>query len=176
MTITKINNTSFMFEFLQDELTFNTEDDLIYHIMNIVATVEKLNIKHCAFVLEAVKSRKGSIFLLTIRYGRKRFKVKRNLEHTIYSFENCDDYLNCIFTLHKSSYSLSRNHSYIMDNKYYLCLSNSFISKKTKLLVCQYGEKCENSNILLARLKEYGKYIGENCVENISKNLTYKEF
>lgn len=40
MTITKINNTSFMFEFLQDELTFNTEDDLIYHIMNIVATVE----------------------------------------------------------------------------------------------------------------------------------------
>ena len=78
MTITKINNTSFMFEFLQDELTFNTEDDLIYHIMNIVATVEKLNIKHCAFVLEAVKSRKGSIFLLTIRYGRKRFKVKRH--------------------------------------------------------------------------------------------------
>lgn len=52
MTITKINNTSFMFEFLQDELTFNTEDDLIYHIMNIVATVEKLNTKHCAFVLE----------------------------------------------------------------------------------------------------------------------------
>ena len=155
MTITKINNTSFMFEFLQDELTFNTEDDLIYHIMNIVATVEKLNTKHCAFVLEAVKSRKGSIFLLTIRYGRKRFKVKRNLDHTIYSFENCD--------------------GYIMDNKYYLCFSNSFISKKTKLLVCQYGEKCENSNILLARLKEYGKYIGENCVENISKNLTYKE-
>ena len=62
-----------------------------------------------------------------------------------------------------------------MDNKYYLCFSNSFISKKTKLLVCQYGKKCENSNILLARLKEYGKYIGENCVENISKNLTYKE-
>ena len=80
MTITKINNTSFMFEFLQDELTYNTEDDLIYHILNIVATVEKLNTKHCAFVLETVKSRKGSIFLLTIRYGRKRFKVKRNLE------------------------------------------------------------------------------------------------
>ena len=40
MTITKINNTSFMFEFLQDELTYNTEDDLIYHILNIVATVE----------------------------------------------------------------------------------------------------------------------------------------
>ena len=51
MTITKINNTSFMFEFLQDELTYNTEDDLIYHILNIVATVEKLNTKHCAFVL-----------------------------------------------------------------------------------------------------------------------------
>ena len=62
MTITKINNTSFMFEFLQDELTFNTEDDLIYHIMNIVATVEKLNTKHCAFVLEVVKSRKGSSY------------------------------------------------------------------------------------------------------------------
>ena len=61
-----------------------------------------------------------------------------------------------------------------MDNKYYLCFSNSFISKKTKLLVCQYGEKCKNS-ILLARLKEYGKYIGENCVDNIGKNLTYKE-
>ena len=55
MTITKINNTSFMFEFLQDELTYNTEDDLIYHILNIVATVEKLNTKHCAFVLETVK-------------------------------------------------------------------------------------------------------------------------
>ena len=68
MTITKINNTSFMFEFLQDELTFNTEDNLIYHILNIVATVEKLNTKHCAFVLEAVKSRKSSIFLLTTPY------------------------------------------------------------------------------------------------------------
>ena len=125
-------------------------------------------------LLETVKSRKGSIFLLTIRYGRKRFKVKRNLDHTIYSFENCDDYLNCILALHKSSYPLSRNYSYIMDNKYYLCFSNSFISKKTKLLLCQYGEKCKNS-ILLARLKEYGKYIGENCVDNIGKNLTYKE-
>ena len=174
MTITKINNTSFMFEFLQDELTYNTEDDLIYHILNIVATVEKLNTKHCAFVLETVKSRKGSIFLLTIRSGRKRFIVKRNIDHTIYSFENCDDYLNCILALHKSSYPLSRNYSYIMDNKYYLCFSNSFISKKTKLLVFQYGEKCKNS-ILLARLKEYGKYIGENCVDNIGKNLTYKE-
>ena len=74
MTITKINNTSFMFEFLQDELTYNTEDDLIYHILNIVATVEKLNTKHCAFVLETVKSMKASLFLLTIRYSSKRFR------------------------------------------------------------------------------------------------------
>lgn len=62
MTITKINNTSFMFEFLQNELTFNTEDDLIYHIMNIVATVEKLNTKHCAFVLELLSQRKVQSF------------------------------------------------------------------------------------------------------------------
>lgn len=176
MTITKINSSSFMFEFLQDELNFNTEDDLIYHILNIVATVEKLNTKSCAFVLESVKSRKGSIFLLTIRYGRKRYKVKRNLDHTIYTFENCDDFLSCICSLHKSEYPLSRNFCYIMDNKYYLCFSNSFISKKTKLLINQYGEKCKNGNILLPRLKEYGKLISNNCVENIGNSLIYKDF
>lgn len=175
MTITKINSNSYILEFLQNELNYNSENDLIYHILNIVATTEKLNANNCSFLLESVKSKKGSIFLLTIKYGRKRYKIKRNPDNTIFCFKNCQDFLSCIYTLHKSQYSIPNNFGYTMNNRYYLVFSNSYITKKSILLITQYGQKCKNGNLLLCKLKEYGTLISNNCVYTIGTNLTYKD-
>lgn len=176
MTITKINSNSYMLEFLQNELNYNSENDLIYHILNIVATTEKLNANNCSFLLESVRSKKGTIFLLTIKQGRKRYKIKRNPDYTIFCFKNCQDFLSCIYSLHKSQYSISNNFGYIMNSNYYLVFSNSYITQKTKFLIAQYGQKCKNGNLLLCKLKEYGKLIANNCVYTIGTSLTYKDF
>ncbi|MGN1126675.1 MAG: adaptor protein MecA [Ruminococcus sp.] len=156
MTITRINDKTIMLELLTEEVPKGSEEDLLYHILSIAVSAEHLNAENCAFLLEGVESKKGFVFLITIKNSRRRFKIKKNLTSAIYIFENLEDLLSCICALYKGPVTSQSSSTYLMDDKYYLSFSHTYLPKGAKVLLSEYGTKCKNPTIVQSVLSEHG--------------------
>lgn len=176
MTITRINDKTIMLELLSEEVPYKNEEDLLYHILSIAVSAEHLNTENCAFLLEGVESKKGFVFLLTIKNGRRKFKIKKNLTSSIYSFENLEDLLSCICALYKGHIIPKKSSTHIMNDKYYLSFSNTYLPKGGKVLLSEYGKKCENTQIMQSILSEYGHLLTQgDSIALIGESFTYKD-
>ena len=81
-----------MLELLTEEVPCENEEELLYHILSIAVSAEHINTQNCAFLLEGVESKKGFVFLLTVKNSRRKFKIKKNLISAIYYFEKLEDF------------------------------------------------------------------------------------
>lgn len=156
MTITRINDKTIMLELLTEEVPCENEEELLYHILSIAVSAEHINTQNCAFLLEGVESKKGFVFLLTVKNSRRKFKIKKNLISAIYYFEKLEDLLSCICALYKGNITPKMSSTYLMNDKYYLSFSNTYLPKSGKVLLSEYGNKCENTKVMQSILSEYG--------------------
>lgn len=172
MTITRINDKTIMLELLTEEVPQGNEEDLLYHILSIAVSAEHLNAENCAFLLEGVESKKGFVFLITIKNGRRRFKIKKNLTSAIYRFESLEDLLSCICALYKGSVTSHTSSTYLMNDRYYLSFSDTYLPKKAKVLMSEYGKKCDNPNVMQSILSEHGHLLTQgNSISLIGESF-----
>lgn len=172
MTITRINENTLMLELLNEEMPKLEENELLYYVLDVALTAEKLSTTGCAFLLESTKSLKGMVFLLTVRDTRKRFKIKRKNNYTIHSFDTLDNFINCVTALHKSDYSLPESSTYTMNEKYYLCF-NGETPLSANVLMSEYGELVPQSKRYISHLKEFGNLLtARNSVSLIGKSFS----
>ncbi len=159
MTITRINENTLILELLREEVPKGSDKELLYHILNIAVSAENLDAKNCAFLLEGVESNRGLVFLLTVKGKRKRYKIKRYNEFSVYSFTYLDDFIACICAMYKANFNLPENCTYTMDGKYYICFLGKCLGDSVKILLSEFGEKEKYSNQLMARLREHGNVL-----------------
>lgn len=172
MTITKLNEKTLMLELLSEEIPSST-DELVYSIIEVAISTNKLDTKNCAFLLEGAETKKGAVFLLTIKSLPKRYKIKKKGDCSIYSFENLDDFTDCIKTLYKTNIPLPESSTYILNDSYYLVFRNSVIKESAKILLSEFGEETPHSRRFLGILKEYGYSLTvRNSVELIGKSFS----
>lgn len=172
MTITRINDKTIMLELLTEEVPVGNEEDLLYHILSIAISAEHLNSENCAFLLEGVESKKGFVFLITIKNSRRRFKIKKNPSSAIYKFENLEELLSCICALYKSSMTLPSSSTHLMQDKYYLSFSHTYLPKGAKILLSEYGEKCDNPLVMQSILAEHGHLLTQgNSISLIGESF-----
>ncbi len=172
MTITKINENTLMLELLKEEIPSSTEK-LVNHIIGIAVSAQKLNTDSCAFLLEGTETKKGAVFLLTVRTMPKRYKIKKKGDCAIYSFETLDNFTDCIKALYRSKLPVPESSTYIMNDLYYLMFHNSVISKSAHILLLEYGERIRHSRRFAGLLNEYGYILtNKNSVELIGESFS----
>ena len=122
MTITRINEDTLMFELKHEEVPVQDEEALIYYVLDLAVTAEKLDIKNSAVLLELTRSAHGLVFMLTVRKKRKHYKILRKNSTAIFGFERLDDFLSCIFAMYRANMNYPESSTYLMSDRYYLCV------------------------------------------------------
>lgn len=105
-----------------------------------------------------------------IRKTNNNYKLKRKtanipLDNSVYRFESFDDF--CSFCQVTGSKDFGKNSLSEFDSFYYL-----FASEVPNSNILEYATREYNTDLLLAKISEYGKIIvSDNAIEVISKNF-----
>lgn len=177
MTITRINENTLILELLQEEVPNTSNEELVYHILNIVLTTENLDTKNSAFLLEGVESQRGLVFLLTVKGKRKHYKIRKYNEVSVFSFDTLEDFISCICALYKTNSVLPQSSTYIMNDRYYLCFTGKSLDCGARVLLSEFGKQEHKGKIQLALLEEHGHMLtGRNSVSLIGQSFNSKGF
>ncbi|MCH5201956.1 MAG: adaptor protein MecA [Oscillospiraceae bacterium] len=177
MTITRINENTLILELLQEEVPNTSNEELVYHILNIVLTAENLDTKNCAFLLEVVESQRGLVFLLTVKGKRKQYKIKSYNEISVFVFDNLEDFISCICALYKTNCNLPQSSTYIMNDRYYLCFSGNPLDRGARVLLSEFGKQERKGKKQLSLLMEHGHILtSRNSINLIGQSFNSKDF
>lgn len=175
MTITRINEDTVMFEIRHEEVPVQDEEDLIYYVIDLAVTAEKLDIKNSAFLLELTSSSRGLVFMLTVKKKRKHYKIIRRNSTVVFCFECLEHFLNCMIAMYKSDFNYPDSSTYIMNDRYYLCTLTA--DTGAKILMSEYGEEVPHAQRFINYLKEHGNRLtSQNSIKLIGESFIGKDF
>lgn len=193
MKIEKLNENKIKITLNSDDLKarnidvqsfiYNTPEsqDLFWDVMREAEKEYGFSVDESMVYVEASATASG-IFTLTVtktsnslnsstlknKIRKQNYKLKRKvanspLDHSIYRFDSFDDF--CDFCKVVSDKNFEQNALYELENAYYLLASNM-----PNHLILEYACKEHNTDILAAKLAEYGKVIAsDNAIETIAK-------
>ncbi len=120
--------------------------------------VEKRLSKGEKVIVEAMPTEEGGCFFIFTftRTTKKKYKLKRKESFLIFQVNNVDDLLDFISAITKANRNDCKCEIFNMENEYFMVISD--YDEKIKAVVCEYGDIYTNINY--ARLKEYGKSVG----------------
>ncbi len=159
-----------MFELKHEEVPVQDEEALIYYVLDLAVTAEKLDIKNSAVLLELTRSAHGLVFMLTVRKKRKHYKILRKNSTAIFGFERLDDFLSCIFAMYRANMNYPESSTYLMSDRYYLCVKG--VGTGAEVLMSQYGAQVGNARMFLSRLAEHGNRLtAQNSIALIAESF-----
>lgn len=195
MKIEKLNENKIKITLNSDDLKarnidvqsfiYNTPEsqDLFWDVMREAEKEYGFSVDESMVYVEASATASG-IFTLTVtktanslnpsnlknKLRKQNCKLKRKvanspLDHSIYRFDTFDDF--CDFCKVVYDKNFEKNSLYEFQNAYYLIASNM-----PNTLILEYACKEHNTDILSAKLSEYGNLIAsENAIEIIKKSF-----
>ena len=195
MKIEKLNDNKIKITLSSDDLKarnidvhsfiYNTPEsqDLFWDVMREAEKEYGFSIDESMIFVEASSTTSG-IFTLTVtktasslgsgslrnKIRKQNYKLKRKasnapLDHSIYRFDNFDDF--CDFCKIVSKKDFGENSLYEFQDNYYL-----IVSSIANHLILEYAHKERNTDILVAKLAEYGNLIAKkNAIKKISDSF-----
>lgn len=164
---------------------YNTPEsqDLFWDVMREAEKEYGFNVDESMVYVEASATASG-IFTLTVtktanslnqtnlknKLKRQNYKLKRKnvnspLDNSIFKFNSFDDICDFCKTIKISDFN--SNTLFNFEGSYYLLASNVPSNN-----ILEYATKENNSELLLAKISEYGKIVIENnALETIAKNF-----
>lgn len=155
--------------------------DLFWDVMREAEKEYGFNVDESMVYVEAAATTTG-IFTLTVtktsnslnqsniksHFKKQNYKLKRKsvntpLDNSIYKFTSFDDI--CDFCKNSNIDNFTETSLYALNSEYYLFVSNVPTSN-----ILEYATKEKNTEILVAKLSEYGKkLIEKNALQKISQ-------
>ena len=110
-------------------------------------------------VVEAMPTENGGCFFIFTftQIVKRRYKVKKNNESSVFKTESIDNLLDFISIANKENFSKQKCEIFGFDNTYFLFIPKT--NERINAIVCEFGEKTED--ICREWLTEHGKSLGK---------------
>lgn len=179
MTIEQLDNKRIIIDLKTDDLdalglkyeTIGLKDPktrkLLRRLMTLAGIKTGIDILDKSLYIEAMPYDMGCVLLITVNAPRpkeepKKYRIKKDLNYTMFTFENTDDFLTSVRSLYEQGHIFTGSMVYHYKDKYCLIIyAQSAIPSKIKNHLLEFSESSTTQKIAIARVLEHGQPIAK---------------
>lgn len=154
-----------MSAFALDYKSIRLEDEVFQKVLKRLVALAReriaISLKNKALFVEAIERFGGCILLISImpkyREGRKRYRLKKDSDEIMLSFDCADNFTDCMVQLYKNGFRFLHGEVYRTDQSYSLIIKPDVKASHRALgLISEYSSEVSKNEIKISLAREHG--------------------